>query len=492
MNTSISARLFFPLALVVFALIFVDTATASYYCGNGQREGLEECDNGTSNSDTLPDKCRTDCRLPYCGDGVTDRDEECDDGTHNSDQIPGACRTDCRRAYCGDGVVDPSLSEECDFGIDDSTCSTDCLSCVSPRDNLTVGYSGYTKLCPGEWQLSDNGSQGVLHVSDPYTMLDCNGARLIGDGKDSIGIQVSGEGSVIRNCDLSGFTTGIKITADAVGLYGNRICGNYKDIISESEGHGLDNECSRVTNWQEAGQTGCTQRCPEKSHTPTTTNTKVTGNIDPAKLDLETQQTQAPTSSPADSGQNRLTNKQSNVAQAVKVASTTRNVARPGTADYSFYQMADKARWVSSSGKVIFGSDRIPKTGVARMAAETTQLNGKMVESVLLTQPAQQSGGFIQGVYQFKLLKKNSKFISEIALLPTAPRDVEAKFEVIVSEGKTKRVVASRKMRGGRTGQLEADLSAWSGKKVNLTLRVSSVKSRQAAPPALWVNPRLD
>src|SRR5204862_8211399 len=34
-------------------------------CGNGQLDGGEECDDGSANSDTLPDHCRTDCSDPW-------------------------------------------------------------------------------------------------------------------------------------------------------------------------------------------------------------------------------------------------------------------------------------------------------------------------------------------------------------------------------------------------------------------------------------------
>ena len=85
-------------------------------CGNGKKEGLEECDNGRNNSDTISNACRTDCTLADCGDGVTDSGEECDDGRQNHDEIPGACRTNCKRPYCGDGVLDYHQGEKCDDG----------------------------------------------------------------------------------------------------------------------------------------------------------------------------------------------------------------------------------------------------------------------------------------------------------------------------------------------------------------------------------------
>ena len=57
-------------------------------CGDGIQQGAEECDNGTQNSDTQPDACRTDCTSARCGDGALDSGEGCDDGPQNSDVTP--------------------------------------------------------------------------------------------------------------------------------------------------------------------------------------------------------------------------------------------------------------------------------------------------------------------------------------------------------------------------------------------------------------------
>ncbi|WP_304511505.1 DUF4215 domain-containing protein [Desulfobacula sp.] len=88
-------------------------------CGNGKKEGLEECDNGANNSDTISNACRTDCTRADCGDGVIDSGEQCDDGIENHDEIPGACRTNCKQAYCGDGVIEYDKGERCDDGNND-------------------------------------------------------------------------------------------------------------------------------------------------------------------------------------------------------------------------------------------------------------------------------------------------------------------------------------------------------------------------------------
>jgi hypothetical protein len=62
-------------------------------CGNGMVDGEEECDDGSANSDAVPDACRSDCLRPHCGDGVTDGGEECDDGSRLSN-------TDCCDSNC--------------------------------------------------------------------------------------------------------------------------------------------------------------------------------------------------------------------------------------------------------------------------------------------------------------------------------------------------------------------------------------------------------
>ena len=84
-------------------------------CGNGELDPDEECDNGSANSDTEPDACRTDCREAQCNDGVLDpmHGEECDDGVDNGGG-PNQCRVTCVLPSCGDGAQDKG--EACDDG----------------------------------------------------------------------------------------------------------------------------------------------------------------------------------------------------------------------------------------------------------------------------------------------------------------------------------------------------------------------------------------
>jgi cysteine-rich repeat protein len=108
-------------------------------CGDGRFDAGEECDDGIGNSDTLPDACRTDCRMPLCGDFVADyrRGEQCDQGVGNSDTAPDRCRSTCTLPRCGDGVVD--RDEMCD----------------PPSDGL-FSPSGFSALCDAQcrWDLT--------------------------------------------------------------------------------------------------------------------------------------------------------------------------------------------------------------------------------------------------------------------------------------------------------------------------------------------------
>ncbi len=111
---------------------------AAIECGDEVIGGLEECDDGPANSDTLPNACRTNCLLSHCGDGVIDTDELCDDGPQNSDEVPDSCRSDCTTPGCGDGVVDVGLGETCDEGAAQptDTCNPNCQAVFCGNGDL--------------------------------------------------------------------------------------------------------------------------------------------------------------------------------------------------------------------------------------------------------------------------------------------------------------------------------------------------------------------
>jgi hypothetical protein len=128
-------------------------AQAAPVCGDGRREGVEECDDGSQNSDSRPDACRTDCTKARCGDDVKDSREECDD--KNKDAYDGC---------------------------------NGCKRCYSLKDDLVFSGLDYSeaRLCPGRYEVSDSGQEGVLIIDSSFMTLDCQGATIVGVVKTSL------------------------------------------------------------------------------------------------------------------------------------------------------------------------------------------------------------------------------------------------------------------------------------------------------------------
>lgn len=151
--------------------IYLEISGAMCGCGNGIIEAPEECDDGSDNSDTLPDACRTTCYLPDCGDGAVDSGEECDPSDLNSIPSGYSCNAECdlNLMYpdCTNGVLDSGYPMyETDIDCGGSRCSP-CESeqnCGTNRDCVSdICIDGNCVSC----------SDGVRNAFE--TDIDCGG-----------------------------------------------------------------------------------------------------------------------------------------------------------------------------------------------------------------------------------------------------------------------------------------------------------------------------
>lgn len=135
-------------------------------CGDGYFDpGAEQCDDGPDNSDTLANRCRTNCTKARCGDGTEDSGEECDDGNlANGD----TCDSNCTRPRCGNKVI--GTGEECDDGnaFNTDACLPDCR-----KNTCSRGVDSFGNPCfvSRTLALSEDSDPRAVEIAD----LDLNG-----------------------------------------------------------------------------------------------------------------------------------------------------------------------------------------------------------------------------------------------------------------------------------------------------------------------------
>ena len=167
------------------------------FCGDGEVNGEEECDEGDANDDN--GACTSVCLNAACGDGYTQPGEECDDGELNADDA--ACKSDCTLPVCGDGIMQPG--EACDDGndVNDDTCSNTCdlASCgdgmVQMGEECDDANDDNTDECNENCQFSSC-EDGLL--SGLETDVDCGGENCVGCELDQACLAPSDCGS--GNC----------------------------------------------------------------------------------------------------------------------------------------------------------------------------------------------------------------------------------------------------------------------------------------------------
>ena len=100
-------------------------------CGDGNKEGTEECDDGNQEDG---DGCTSSCQITaVCGNEVIEAGEVCDDGNVvDGDECSADCQVATPDQVCGNGEVEDP--EVCDDGnlVDGDGCEADCT--ISPPE----------------------------------------------------------------------------------------------------------------------------------------------------------------------------------------------------------------------------------------------------------------------------------------------------------------------------------------------------------------------
>lgn len=147
-------------------------------CGDGLRNGAEECD--ASDSERCPlHACHSDCTCERCGNGVRDASEQCD-GNDSALCALSACRQDCTcEAACGDGIRNGQ--EQCDGG-DNAGCSGQpcTAACTCPVPPVGCGNGVREILRREECDGEDRAACGARPCGS-----DCKCVTVCGDGIQS-------------------------------------------------------------------------------------------------------------------------------------------------------------------------------------------------------------------------------------------------------------------------------------------------------------------
>ncbi len=179
------------------------------------------------------------------------------------------------------------------------------------------------------------------------------------------------------------------------------------------------------------------------------------------------------------------------VSSAAKTAPIrTLSVSAP-TTSFDFYKSAKTAVWRDSvHGKLMFGAQTIPTQGFVASYASGTLSTGNAAKEILATSPPGQENGWIEGRFPTMTLGKGVHFKAVAGFRKGAIKSDGARFRVIIDDGSRKTSVIKHTIRADRYVNVQGDLSAWAGKKINIILRVDSGRTA-THDYAVWVKPRL-
>lgn len=191
-------------------------------CGNGVREGAEQCDDGDANANT-PNACRTNCTNPDCGDQIVDNaspyNEQCDDG--NTDDTDGCtnvcmiatvniCDTCTTNADCG-GVGNVCVTLDDGFFCG-TACGEGCPEGFVCDDVVDFEGTAATQCIPGSGVCADcfDPDRDGYGVGPACDGIDCDQDRAdINPAADEVcdGVDNNCDGAIDEGLDSTDFYT---------------------------------------------------------------------------------------------------------------------------------------------------------------------------------------------------------------------------------------------------------------------------------------------
>jgi hypothetical protein len=157
---------------------------------------------------------------------------------------------------------------------------------------------------------------------------------------------------------------------------------------------------------------------------------------------------------------------------------------------YDFYKNATSAKWRSLAGSLSFPGQGNDRKGFVRHVPKGRLNSGNAANTMLQTHPQWKSGGWIEGRFPLMILGDNLRFKSIVGFLQGANNTDGATFQVYVIENNKGHRVASSRVSSKKYVTINADLSKWAGKKVEILLRVRAGNT-STHDWAVWVKPRL-
>ncbi len=201
-------------------------------CGNGTKEGGEECDDGNA---VDGDGCDSNCTASTCGNGIVSPGESCDDGNTSDGDY---CSSDCQKITgdCGDGVLNDN--EQCDDGNNSNGDGCDSTCKDEPTDIPDNDPSGIT---------SKKNVSGKGVVCDGATVEVCVDITHTYQGDLTVAVISPSGTSVVLHDKTGGDTDDIKKCWDLSDNFrGENADGEWQLVVTDT----ANSDTGKLNNWE--------------------------------------------------------------------------------------------------------------------------------------------------------------------------------------------------------------------------------------------------